>query len=159
RWPWHGHCNTPGSVESPALIPGGKGVRHMKTRLTLLAGSLALVLGGAAVAENTGTEFNPATTPETLPADPLDTAPEMSQDTLAPPPGDPLAETQPDWSSLDTNNDGVLSESEIQADASLSAVVDTWDTDGDGQISRVEFDAWRGSTDGVAAEFDDGLDA
>lgn len=129
----------------------------MKTRLTLLAGSLALVLGGAAIAQDTTTDLNPATTPETLPADPLDTAPEMGEDVLAPPPGDPLAATQPDWSSLDTNSDGVLSESEIQADTSLSAVVDTWDTDGDGQISRVEFDAWRGS-DGVAVELDDGLD-
>jgi len=148
----------------------------MKTKLTVLAGALLLAFGGAAGAQDTST-------PQQVPATPTPTEStthgstvsgvatgQQGQDSMAPPAESPgatvseVAHAQRDWTLLDTDGDGMLSDAEIQADMTLAGVVDTYDTDADGQLSRAEFDAYvtaqatDGQTADVDTEFDSDLD-
>ncbi|MFC4728492.1 hypothetical protein [Coralloluteibacterium thermophilus] len=43
---------------------------------------------------------------------------------------------------MDVNNDGMLSMREVGTDSALARDFMTYDTDGDGQISEIEFDAY-----------------
>lgn len=150
-------------------------------KTSVLAGALVLGLGGSGfAAEGTpspapvnsqGATTQSATPPESTHGD---TVSEFARDAAMqrqesmPPPDDPpgsaispVAQGQRDWTQLDIDGDGVLSDAEIQADSSLAASVPDYDADGDGQITRAEFDAYLGATAGAEiddAEFDDGYD-
>lgn len=77
------------------------------------------------------------------------------------PPGETVsqvARTQGDFMQLDSDRDGSLSADELSADADLNARVDTIDTDGDGIISRTEFNTSLASGDDAEEDFEDELD-
>lgn len=144
----------------------------MKTKLTVLASALLFALSGAAIAQQSSPTAQPTTTPTTGTQSGTQdtTATESSthgstvsgvargqqgQDAMSPPETPPgalvseVAQGQGDWMQLDADGDGILSDTEIQADTELAAAVATYDTDADGQLSRVEFDSYvRANADG-----------
>ena len=53
-----------------------------------------------------------------------------------------VARSQGDWKQLDVDADGTLSDTEIAADTDLAAQLDAYDGDGDGTLTRAEYDAY-----------------
>ena len=146
----------------------------MKTKLTVLAGALLLAFGGAASAQQSSTpQATPATpTQSAQPTTHGDTVSgvatqQQGQDAMSPPATPPgqvtsqVAHAQRDWTRLDTDGDGTLTDAEIQADVALAGAVDSYDTDADGQLTRAEFDAYvtATATDGLTADVDGDMDS
>jgi len=144
-----------------------------KQKSTILVGAVVLGLSGAAFAGEEGqktaaqtaqpTEQTDVTTQsthgDTVSSFAREQARQRQDADMAPPESPPgaavsqVAQGQRDWSRLDTDGDGILSDLELQADADLVANLDTYDTDGDGSLSRAEFDASLGAT--ASSDFDE----
>lgn len=61
--------------------------------------------------------------------------------------GHAFADDHTTFESVDANGDGVITADEIPAGHKLAEKFSSIDTDGNGQISRAEFDAWKMSRD------------
>ncbi len=59
------------------------------------------------------------------------------------------APRKPTWDELDTDRDGLVSQSEAAADAELARIFDQADADADGKLSKDEYRAFAG------ADYDD----
>lgn len=67
--------------------------------------------------------------------------------------GHAFADDHATFESVDGNGDGVLTADEIPAGHKLADKFSMIDADGDGRITRAEYDAWKMSRDEAKSEY------
>ncbi|MDZ3821984.1 MAG: hypothetical protein U0S76_00105 [Pseudoxanthomonas sp.] len=67
--------------------------------------------------------------------------------------GQAFADDHATFESLDANGDGMVTADEIPAGHKMAEKFSSIDTDGNGQISRAEFDAWKMSRDEAKSDY------
>lgn len=113
---------------------------------TTAIAALALALSGAAFAQE-------QTEPAAEQQPPVAQEPAVTDPAATPAPAvDSMASTELKFEELDKDGDGSIAQSDVPADSELATSFATHDTDKDSKLSKIEFDAYQGTSETEEAE-------